>query len=42
MVYGLKDVNFIVPTRVLPSLLSIPEPTINTAREKKGGKVSQM
>lgn len=39
MVYGLNGVAFLVPQKVLPSVLSIPEPCSNLPREKKGGKV---
>lgn len=39
MVFSLRGVDFIIPQRVLPSSLSVPEPIANTPREKKGGKV---
>lgn len=39
MVFGLRGVGFIVPQKVLPSVLSVPEPSAYTPREKKGGKV---
>lgn len=39
MVFALKGVNFIAPQKVLPSILSVPEPSYYAPREKKGGKV---
>lgn len=39
MVFGLRGVCFIVPQKVLPSVLSVPEPSGSIPREKKGGKV---
>lgn len=40
MLYGLKGVEFSLPKKLMPSVLSIPEPVTNVLREKKGGKVS--
>lgn len=39
MLYGIKGVDYIVPQKVLPSTLSVPEVPNNVLREKKGGKV---
>lgn len=39
MVYGLKNVPFALPRKVLPSALSIPEPVASVPRDKKGGKI---
>ncbi|CAG9812627.1 unnamed protein product [Phaedon cochleariae] len=40
MLYGMKGIDFLVPSKVLPSTLSIPEPPI-IVREKKGGKLTK-
>lgn len=41
MVFGIKGIDFITPTKVMPTVLEIPEPTkITIPRENKGGKVS--
>lgn len=40
MVYGIKNVPFIVPVKLMPSTLSIPEDAVtNYPRKKKPGKV---
>ncbi|XP_060523367.1 HEAT repeat-containing protein 6 [Cylas formicarius] len=41
MVFGLKDVGFVEPARLLPSGFSVPEISTTAAREKKGGKVTK-
>lgn len=37
MLYHIKGISFLVPQKLLPSVLSIPES--NPTRETKGGKV---
>lgn len=39
MLFAVRGIDFIRPQKLLPSQLSIPESTVNTLREKKGGKV---
>ncbi|GJQ86916.1 hypothetical protein Trydic_g11786 [Trypoxylus dichotomus] len=42
MLCGVRGIDFIRPQKLLPSQLSIPESTVNTLREKKGGKVTKL
>ncbi|KAI4455964.1 malaria antigen-related [Holotrichia oblita] len=42
MLYGVRGIDFISPQKLLPSQLSIPESTVNTLRERKGGKVTKL
>lgn len=42
MLYGVNGIDFISPQKLLPSQLSIPESTVNTLRERKGGKVTKL
>lgn len=39
MLYGIKGVDFILPQKLVPSTLSVPEVPSSSVREKKGGKV---
>lgn len=41
MLYNVRDVEFMRPQKLMASPLSIPEPSTNMSREKKGGKVSR-
>ncbi|CAG9838730.1 unnamed protein product [Diabrotica balteata] len=40
MVLGIKGIEYMLPQKLLPSILSIPEAT-NVPREKKGGKLTK-
>lgn len=41
MVFEIRGVEFILPQKVMPSTLSIPDPTANAPRERKGGKIAK-
>lgn len=41
MLLGIKDIEFIAPQKLMPSALSIPEPSPNMIREKSGGKITK-
>lgn len=41
MVYGIKDIGFSIPQKIMPSSLSIPEPVVNSPVERRGGKITK-
>ncbi|RZC35907.1 HEAT repeat-containing protein 6 [Asbolus verrucosus] len=41
MLFGISGVEFVIPQKLMPSALSVPEPSTNMTREKKGGKMTK-